>query len=110
MICGTNLFPIPNVYRDYVYFDAFEDDVDHGTWGPGTSGQINVAPMRYAWRNDRWDVSHWWWIFDVRQQTYTDYQKLFTYVKDESEILESDTVVTPGDGITNVQHWVKYAF
>lgn len=99
-----------NVYRDYVYFDAFEDDVDHGTWGPGSSGQINVAPMRYAWRNDRWDVSHWWWIFDVRQQTYTDYQKLFTYVKDESEILESDTVVTPGDGITNVQHWVKYAF
>lgn len=99
-----------NVYRDYVYFDAFEDTVDHGTVGPGRNGNIDVAPMRYAWRNNRWDTSHWWWIFDVRQQTYTDSQKLFTYVKEGSEILESSTEVIPGDGITNVQHWVKYSF
>ena len=99
-----------SVTRDYIYFDAFEDTVDHGTWGPGTNGQINVDPMRYAWRDDLGDVSHWWWIFEVRQQTYTDYEKLFTYVKDESEILESSTEVTPADGVTNIQHWVKYGF
>ena len=93
-----------------MYFDAFEDTVDHGTWGPGTSGQINVDPMRYAWRGVLGDVSHWWWIFEVRQQTYTDYQKLFTYVKEESENLESSTEVASGDDISNIQHWVKYGF
>ena len=52
----------------------------------------------------------WWWRLEVYQQTYTDYQKLFIYVKDNSEVLESFTEVIPGNGITNVQHWVKYSF
>ena len=71
---------------------------------------IDVAPMRYAWRGIADDASQWWWRFEVRQQTYTDYEKLFTYVRDNAEILESTTEVTPADGITNITHWVKYEF
>lgn len=99
-----------NVYRDYIYFDAFESTTNYGTVGPGTNGNIDVSPMRYAWRGVLGDVSHWWWRFEVYQQTYTDYSKLFSYVRNKEEIKESMTEVVPGDGITNVQHWVKYEF
>ena len=39
-----------------------------------------------------------------------EYQKLYIYVQDESEIHESQTEVQPGGGISNVRHWVKYGF
>lgn len=62
------------------------------------------------WRDNPDDGSWWWYRFPVSQQTYTDYEKLFTYVKTTTEEKESSTEVTPSDSITNVQHWVKYSF
>ena len=99
-----------SVYRDFVYFDAFESTTDYGTVGPGSNGMIDVSPLRYAWRGINEDASQWWWRFEIDQQAYTDYQKLFTYVKNASEVKESATPVVPGENITNVQHWVKYSF
>lgn len=99
-----------NVYRDYVYFDAFESATDYGTVGPGANGNIDVAPMRYAWRGNLDDVSHWWWRFDVYRQTYADYQKVFTYVKNTEELKESFTEVVPGEDVSSVQRWIKYQF
>lgn len=105
---GMNIYG--SVYRDFVFFDAFESATDYGTVGPGSNGMIDVSPLRYAWRGINEDASQWWWRFEVYQQTYTDYQKVFTYVKNASEVKESASPVVPDDGITNVQHWVKYSF
>ena len=62
------------------------------------------------WRNNPDDGSWWWYRFPVNQQTYTDYEKLFTYTKTVSEERESVTEVTASDTVSNVQHWVKYTF
>ncbi len=99
-----------SVYRDFIYFDAFESTTDYGTVGPGSSGMIDVSPLRYAWRGINSDASQWWWRFDVYQQSYMDYEKLFTYKRNGTESKESTTEITTGDGITNVQHWIKYSF
>ena len=101
---------VGNVYRDFIYFDAFESTTDYGTVGPGTNGNIDVAPLRYAWRGIAGDVSHWWFRFEVYQQPYTDYQKVFTYSRTVTEEKESSTAVSEGSGISNVKHLVKYTF
>ncbi len=73
--------------------------------------ELNASGNVYKyWRNNPDDGSWWWYRFPVNQQTYTDYEKLFTYVKNTSEEKESSTEVTLSDSISNVQHWMKYAF
>lgn len=100
-----------SVYRDFVFFDAFESTENYGTtWTRPDGSILDVDPLRYAWRGIAEDASQWWWRFDVYKQDYTDYEKLYTYVKEESETVESGTEVQPGEGITNIQHWVKYGF
>ncbi len=54
------------------------------------------------------DGSCWWFRFDVLQNSYIDYQKLFTYTRTETSDETSSTPVTEGEGISNVLHWVKY--
>ena len=54
--------------------------------------------------------SWWWFRFDVYQQTYTDYEKLFSYSRTVVTQKESDQEVIEGAGISDVQHWVKYTF
>ena len=51
--------------------------------------------------------SYWWFRNTVYKQTYTDYQKLFTYQKVTTG-LESSTQVTESDTISNVQTYVRY--
>lgn len=103
-----------NVYRDYIYFDAFETSVSLSPEGMTTSGLKSFDGMYSTYHHPEYNLpeyaSWWWWRIEVRQQTYTDYQKEFTYVKDTSSIQESATEILPDDGISNIQHWVKYEF
>lgn len=50
------------------------------------------------------DDSCWWERVPVYKQTYTDYQKYYTYKID----LESSTAISASDTISNVKKWVKY--
>ena len=51
-------------------------------------------------------VSWWWYRFDVYQQTYTDYQKVYSYSRQTTK--ESSTEVSAGGNISNVKKYVKY--
>ena len=90
--------------RDYHIFRAFESttDAEH-TDSRGANG----GDCFYVWNNDPQDGSWWWYRFAVYRQTYTDYEKLFSFRK-VTKGLESTTEVSASDTITNVQHWVKY--
>ena len=102
-----------SVYRDFIYFDAFETTENQGTVGPRSATDtydIGTEGGYYFWRNNNADASQWWWRFNVFQQTYTDYRKIFTYTKNVSEDKESLSPVADGDGISNVVHQVKYSF
>ncbi len=103
-----------SVYRDFIYFDAFETTTSLSQEGMTTSGLRTFDGLWSTYHHPEYNLpeyaSWWWYRFEVYQQTYTDYQKLFTYVKDDIEVLESSTEVVSGDDISNVQHWVKYAF
>lgn len=87
---------------DFCQFCAFETTADYEHKAP--NGHID--PDCFATEDYGCAYSWWWWRFDVYQQTYTDYRKLFTYRKTE----ESSSLVSEGNGISNVKHWVKYSF
>ncbi|MCR4804244.1 MAG: hypothetical protein K5981_01140, partial [Clostridia bacterium] len=90
--------------REYYNFRAFESKTEYGHTDPnGVSG----GECFYAWMNDPQDGSWWWYRFPVYAQTYAKFEKLYHFVR-ITEGLESKTEVLPGDGIGNVQHWVKY--
>ena len=84
---------------DYNNFKAYENS--YIEYEPGTS---------YVYWNTEGpeDGSCWWFRIDVLQQTYTDYQKLFTYSRIITSEETSYTPVAEGAGISNIQHWVKY--
>ena len=87
--------------REYSNFKAYEN------------GYIEyVSGNNYVnWdRGGEEDGSCWWFRFDVLQQTYTDYRKVFTYMKSEEETLDSAVPVVEDGNISNVRHWVKYEF
>ena len=103
-----------SVVRDFIYFDAFETAVSLSKEGMGTGGLVTYDNLWSTYHHPEYDLpeyaSWWWYRLEVMQQPYTDYQKLFTYVKYGSEDKESTTAVEPAEGITNIRHWVKYAF
>lgn len=101
-----------SVYRDFIYFDAFETTESQGTVGPTASGTYNIGTEGgyYFWRNNNADASQWWWRFNVYQQVYTDYQKVFIYTRTITENKESLSPVAEGNGISNVKHLIKFVF
>jgi hypothetical protein len=100
--------------KNYIYFDAFETPTSLSTEGMARNGLTSFDGMYSTYHHPEYNLpeyaSWWWWRIEVLQQTYTDYQKEFTYVKDTSSIQESATEILPDDGISNIQHWVKYEF
>ena len=85
--------------REYNNFKAYEN-----SYIEYVSGQNYVN-----WdRGGEEDGSCWWFRFDVLQQSYTDYQKLYSYTRTVTSEETSSSPVTEGNGISNVQHWVKY--
>ena len=103
-----------SVYRDFIYFDAFETAVSLNPEGMATSGLRTFDGLYSTYHHPEYNLpeyaSWWWYRFEVYQQSYTDYQKEYTYTKDTSSILESSTEVYEGDGISEVRHWVKYKY
>lgn len=52
-------------------------------------------------------VSYWFYRVNVYSATYTQYTKMFEYMKSTSANKESASAPS-GDGISNIQHWVRY--
>lgn len=108
--------PNPDGYT-YTLFHAFEvNSILEPTSGTGTNGELNLvgegiySTCHHSVYNLSQYVSHWWYITEIRQQTYTKYQRIFTYTKETTEPHESTENVVADDGITNVRHYVKYGF
>lgn len=102
-----------SVYRDFIYFDAFESTASQGTVGPtgsSTTYDIGQEGGYYYWRNNNADASQWWWRLNAYQQTYTDYRKIFTYTRTVITQGESSSPIVEGNGYSNVQHMVRYKF
>jgi len=103
-----------SVYRDFVFFDAFETTKSLSTVGMTTSGLKSYDGMYSTYHHPEYNkaeyASWWWWRFEVYNQTYTDYEKLFSYSRTVVTQKESDQEVVEGAGVSDVQHWVKYSF
>jgi len=103
-----------SVYRDFIYFDAFETAKSLSTEGMTTSGLKSFDGMYSTYHHPEYNkpeyASWWWWRFEVYNQSYTDYEKLFNYTRTIVTQKESDREVVEGNGVSDVQHWVKYSF
>ena len=101
-----------SVYRDYVFFDAFETPLSLSTEGMTTGGLRSFDGLWSTYHHPEYNLpeyaSWWWYRAEVMQQPYTDYQKIFTYTRTVTTDETSSTPVTEGSGISNVIHWVKY--
>ena len=84
------------------HFAAFEDATDYGH----KDSKGNICDEFFCNRGNYTDVSWWWFRFEVYKQTYTEYQKVYTYKKTTSG--ESTTEVSASNTISNVQKWVQY--
>ena len=94
--------------NDYRYFYAEESKKDYGRTQPS-----NGYTDSECWCCDDGALTggSWWWFrFEVYQQSYVDYEKLFTYSRPVVTDEESASEVSDGEGISEVQHWVKYSF
>ena len=79
-------------------FDAFEST---------SNVQYYSAEEAYKYVNTSCcGDSYWWHRTTVYKQTYTDYEKVYTYQKVTTE--SSTASVTAGGEISNVKHYVKY--
>lgn len=89
-----------------------KSDSDGAQYGRG----YNADGVKVTNRNgSRWDIP--WFNQNTRQAqvtaAYTQYRyrdrsKIYTYYLRKTESLESSTQVSAGDGIDNIQKWVKY--
>ena len=100
--------------KNYIYFDAFETTTALSQEGMTSGGLKTYDGLYSTYHHPEYNLAEyasWWWFrVDIQKQTYTDYQKLFTYVKTTMEECESANAVTESDTISDVQHWVKYSF
>lgn len=87
----------------YPYFHAFESATAYGQTQPN-----GYTDSECYYCVDYPGGSWWWFRFEVYRQTYTDYQKLFTYTRTVTSEENSAVPIDEGEGISNVQHWVKY--
>lgn len=96
---------ISNTYNEWIsgcghttIFEAFEST---------TNPTFNTSANAYKITGH--STYSYWWLKErvtIYKQTYTDYKKVFQYKKVTN--LESSTQVTAGNGISNVQEYVKY--
>ena len=79
-------------------FDAFDNT---------TNASYDSSASAYKYYNASCcGDSYWWNRFEVYKQTYTEYQKLYSFTKKTNR--ESATEITPSSSISNVQKWVQY--
>lgn len=102
----------------YTLFHAFEtNSILTPTAGTNTSGndldlsgEGIYSTCYHPTYNRASYVSHWWYVTGINSQTYTLYDKLFTYQRTVWVTKESTTKVTESSTIRNVERWVKYGF
>ena len=90
--------------KEYYNFRAFETTADASHSDPNG---VNGGDCFYYWRNVVEDGSWWWFRFDTYKQTYTDYEKIYTFER-LTEGCESDIEIAEGDTARNVEHLVRY--
>jgi hypothetical protein len=90
--------------REYGNFRAFESTEAYGHTDPNG---VDGGECFYAWLGDPADGSWWWFRFPVYEQTVEKFLKTYHFERVTTG-LESTEEVEPGDGISDVQHWVKY--
>ena len=86
----------------YNHFAAFASTTAYGQ----TDRNGNKANEYYCDRGVEWDISWWWFRFTIYSQTYTDYQKLYSFKRITQHT--SETKVTASNTISNVEHYVQY--
>lgn len=86
----------------YNHFAAFETTSNYGH----TDSKGYTCDEYFCNRGVEWDISWWWFRFNTYKQTYTDYQKQYSFTKHTSH--ESSSPVTEASGISNIQEWVQY--
>lgn len=82
----------------YNTFDAFESSTD--------ASYVASAEAYKYYNASCCGDSYWWNRFNVYKQTYVDYQKIYSHMRQTDH--ESATEVTETASISNVQKWVQY--
>ncbi len=98
----------------YTRFHAFETDgILQPVYGASVSGgdvdysgQGLYSTCYHPTYNLANYISYWWYIIEINEQPYTEYQKVNVFTRNG----ESATVIQPGNGIKNVKHMVRYGF
>lgn len=90
--------------REYSNFRAFESSEAYGHADPNG---VDGGECFYAWLGDAADGSWWWFRTPVYREVYARFEKMYHFERVTTG-LESDAEVVPGDGVSDVQHWVKY--
>lgn len=94
--------------NDFKYFYAEESKKDYGRTQPSNGYTDSEC---WCCDDDALTGGSWWWFrFEVYQQSYVDYEKVYTYSRPVVTDEESASEVSDGKGISDVQHWVKYSF
>ena len=99
---------------NFKYFYAIASSVDCPDWGTGfccsqnmrSYGCHSILPSSAAEKNNLHIGTPRMFRFNYYTSTYTDYYALFTYERYVDK--ESNTKVTTGGSISNVQEWVMY--
>ena len=111
---GVDVYGNGKLFRDFIYFDAFETTLSLSPEGMASGGLTTIDGVFSTYHHPEYNLpeyASWWWFrFDVYQQSYTDYQKLFSYQKTTYTEEESTSPVSEGGNISNVRHLVKYEF
>ena len=130
---GTKREVSNTIHHAYIYWHwtYAMSSYDYRTWDRLISDQYNTwisgcgyathwcafesttnYPMQGSWykaqTTDVYAASSFWWLrTDVYKQTYTDYEHVYQHQK-VTEGIESQTEITAGGEISNVQHYVRY--
>ena len=100
--------------KNYVYFDAFETAASLSTEGMTTNGPRSFDGLFSTYHHPEYNLpeyaSWWWYRIEVYMQDFTDYKKVFTYVRKNESLEESAVAIQENDEISNIQHWIRYKF
>lgn len=102
-LIGDKYSPSSTYLQNNIYFHAFET-TESASLRSGSTKVYNSTTLSTP---PKFGSSKWWYRFSVYKQTYTDYEKLYSYKK-VTNGLESATQVYASDTVSNVQHMIRY--
>ncbi len=105
---------VGNVYRDFVYFDAFDTTLSLSKEGMTTSGLRTYDDLWSTYHHPEYNLpeyaSWWWYRTETMRQSYVDYQKIYIYSRIVVTQETSYAPIQEDEGISDVKHWVKYMY